>query len=99
MPISAIDDCPEAHWEEVREIVQVAADMAGFDAQLVSAADYSGIILKEIIQNLYENPILVCDVSARNPNVMFELGVRLAFDKPTILIKDDKTSYARYVAD
>lgn len=25
---------------------------------------------------------------------MFELGLRLAFDKPTIIIKDDKTSYS-----
>lgn len=25
---------------------------------------------------------------------MFELGMRLAFDKPTIIVKDDKTSYS-----
>ena len=49
---------------------------------------------KEIIQNLYENPGLVCDVSGKNPNVMFELGLRLAFDKPTIIVKDNKTSYS-----
>jgi hypothetical protein len=94
MPISAIEDCTAAHWAEVHDIVQSAAEMAGFKGSLVSAADYSGIILRQIVQNLYENPIVVCDVSARNPNVMFELGLRLAFDKPTILIKDDKTNYA-----
>jgi hypothetical protein len=43
---------------------------------------------------LYENPIVVCDVSAKNANVMFELGMRLAFDKPTVIIKDDKTGYS-----
>jgi len=37
---------------------------------------------------------VVVDVSAKNPNVMFELGIRLAFDKPTIIVKDDKTSYS-----
>lgn len=37
---------------------------------------------------------MVCDVSGKNPNVMFELGMRLAFDKPTIIIKDDCTSYS-----
>ena len=94
MPISAIEDCSADHWAEILAIVQSAADMAGFDGRLVSAADYAGIILKQIIQNLYDDPIVVCDVSARNPNVMFELGLRLAFDKPTILIKDDKTEYA-----
>jgi len=25
---------------------------------------------------------------------MFELGLRLAFDKPTVIIKDDKTEYS-----
>ena len=37
---------------------------------------------------------MVCDVSGKNPNVMFELGMRLAFDKPTIIVKDDKTAYS-----
>jgi len=45
------------------------------------------------VQNLYDNPILVCDVSGKNPNVMFEFGIRLAFDKPTVIIKDDCTDY------
>ena len=94
MPISAIDDCTAAHWADVLEVVKEAAETAGFAGRLVSASDYSGIILGEIVGNLYSDPIVVCDVSARNPNVMFELGMRLAFDKPTIIIKDDKTDYA-----
>lgn len=71
-----------------------AIEAAGFEANLVSDADEVGIIQKRIIQNLYENPVVVCDVSGKNPNVMFELGIRLAFDKPTIIVKDDKTSYS-----
>lgn len=94
MPISAIDGCPEQHWSDVKEIITEAVELAGFKANLVSYADDVGIIQKRIIQNLYENPIVVCDVSGKNPNVMFELGLRLAFDKPTIIIKDDKTSYS-----
>ncbi|WP_016957386.1 hypothetical protein [Catenovulum agarivorans] len=94
MPISVIDGCSEAHWADVLEIINEAIDDAGFDGELVSNADDVGIIHKRIIQNLYENPIVVCDVSGKNPNVMFELGMRLAFDKPTIIIKDDKTTYS-----
>ena len=30
----------------------------------------------------------------KNPNVMFELGMRLAFDKPTVIVKDNKTDYS-----
>src|ERR1019366_7659753 len=51
-------------------------------------------IHKTIVQNLYDNPLVICDVSSKNPNVMFELGIRLAFDKPTIIVKDDATTYS-----
>ncbi len=94
MPVSSIDGCSESHWADVRSILNKAIGDAGFDANLVSNADDIGIIQKRIIQNLYDNPIIVCDVSAKNPNVMFELGLRLAFDKPTIIVKDDKTTYS-----
>jgi hypothetical protein len=94
MPISAIDGCDEGHWAEVLGIITDAANTAGFEARLVSQSEEVGVIQKNIIQNLYQNEIIVCDVSGKNANVMFELGMRLAFDKPTIIIKDDKTSYS-----
>lgn len=94
MPISTIDDCSEGHWTEVQSILTDAISSAGFEGNIVSTADEVGIIHKRIIQNLYDNPMVVCDVSCKNPNVMFELGLRLAFDKPTIIVKDDKTTYS-----
>jgi hypothetical protein len=94
MPISECDGCSEHHWIEVKSIITDAVASAGFEAKLVSFARDVGVIHERIVQNLYENPIVVCDVSGRNPNVMFELGMRLAFDKPAIIIKDDRTSYS-----
>lgn len=94
MPISSMDGCTESHWADVLEILTEAIEDAGFEANLVSNADDVGIIHKRIIQNLYDNPVVVCDVSGKNPNVMFELGLRLAFDKPTVIVKDEKTSYS-----
>jgi hypothetical protein len=38
---------------------------------------------------LYHDDIIVCDISGRNANVMFELGMRLAFNKPFVIINDD----------
>ncbi|SNR73445.1 hypothetical protein SAMN05192560_0757 [Methylobacillus rhizosphaerae] len=94
MPISEIDGCNSSHWLDVKDIIYDAIRDSGFEPNLVSDATDVGLIQKRIVQNLYENPIVVCDVSGKNPNVMFELGMRLAFDKPTIIIKDDKTSYS-----
>ncbi len=94
MPISSIDNCSAEHWTEVLNIIKESVKAAGFEPILVSDADDSGIIQRRIIQNLYDSDIVICDVSGKNPNVMFELGIRLAFDKPTIIIKDDKTDYS-----
>lgn len=94
MPISSIDGCPEVHWDQVREIIKEALVETEFDVELVSDSSDVGIIQKRIVQNIYHNEIVICDVSCKNPNVMFELGMRLAFDKPTIIIKDDITNYS-----
>lgn len=94
MPISAIDGCPSEHWDEVKNIISESICDAGYDPNLVSYADDIGIIQTRIIQNIYNNDIVVCDVSGKNPNVMFELGMRLAFDKPAIIVIDDNTDYS-----
>ena len=94
MPISSIENCSKEHWNEVKNILSEAITKANFNPCLVSDADDSGVIQKRIVQNLYDNDIVVCDVSCKNPNVMFELGMRLAFDKPTIIVMDNETNYS-----
>jgi len=97
MPISLLDGCSADHWAEVKSIIIEAVESIAaprFITRLVSDADEIGVIQKRIVQNVYNSSIVVCDVSGKNPNVMFELGMRLAFDKPTVIIKDDKTDYS-----
>ncbi|KTB55068.1 hypothetical protein AO067_20880 [Pseudomonas viridiflava ICMP 13104] len=97
MPISAMDGCSTEHWVEVKNIICDAVQgIEGlvFIPKLVSEQDDVGVIQKRIVQNIYTSDMVICDVSCKNANVMFELGMRLAFDKPTILIKDDKTDFS-----
>ena len=95
MPISGTDDprYSRQHWESVRDILERAAQAAGFEPRMVSESDPTSIIQGNIVNNLYYDAITVCDVSSKNPNVMFELGMRLAFDKPVVIVKDDNTDY------
>ncbi|KVN46923.1 hypothetical protein WT12_15190 [Burkholderia territorii] len=96
MPIAAMDGVTADHWAEVKTIIIEAMntlDSPRFSTALVSDADDVGVIQKRIVQGVYSSDVVVCDVSGKNPNVMFELGMRLAFDKPTVIIKDDKTDY------
>lgn len=96
MPISDIDGYPTGHWAEVKSIITAAVRSLtdiSFEVELVSESRVAGVIQKRIVQRLYRDDIVICDVSAKNANVMFELGMRLAFDKPTVVIKDDRTPY------
>lgn len=94
MPISAIDTYTEKHWDNIRDIIEESLSGLGFEVSMVSDANDSGVIQSRIVQNLFDSDIVICDVSAKNPNVMFELGMRLAFDKPVVIIKDSATSFS-----
>lgn len=95
MPISDMGSIyDKAHWERVRVILDEAIREANYTPRLVSESEDIGVIHARIVQNLYDDPIVICDVSGKNANVMFELGLRLAFNKPTIVIKDDITGYS-----
>ena len=94
MPISAIDGCDQKHWQDVKEIIFKSIAAADMLPSLVSDDVEVGVIHKRIVQNIFDNTVIVCDISAKNPNVMLEFGMRLAFDKPVIVVKDDKTSYS-----
>ncbi len=48
-----------------------------------------GEIITHIIENLVSADIVIADLSGRNPNVFYELGVRHAVNNNTILIADD----------
>ncbi|AZB00230.1 RNA helicase [Chryseobacterium joostei] len=94
MPIASNPDYPKEHWKEVLNILVEAVNETEFEARLVSDDVAIGLIHERIVNNIYNDDIIICDVSSKNPNVMFELGMRLAFDKPTIIIKDENTGYS-----
>jgi hypothetical protein len=93
MPISAIDETySEQHWQRVKSVLEKAILDAAMTPQPVWENQSNDVIQARILKNVYENDLVVCDVSARNPNVMLELGMRLSTKKPTILVADDCTA-------
>lgn len=94
MPIADTEGYPSGHWKEVKKIITDVAEAAGFRTRLVSESEDVRVIQKTIVQNVFDDDIIICDVSSKNPNVMFELGLRFAFDKATVIIKDDITGYS-----
>lgn len=86
MPISATSSHGEVHWSDVQTLLHRAITEAGFTPLNVWENTAADRVSERIIANIFEQPLVVADISDLNPNVMFELGLRLASKKPTIVI-------------
>jgi hypothetical protein len=51
----------------------------------------SDIIQSTIVNDLLDADLVIADLTEHNPNVMFELGVRIAQEKPVVLMKAEGT--------
>lgn len=93
MPISDQGDYPSGHFTKVYEqIIKPAILSAGYEPYRVDENKISDSIIDKIFDAIQNCPMAVCDLSNNNPNVMYELGLRQAYDKPVVLIKDEKTN-------
>lgn len=89
MPISDPDGYVKGHFKHVYDdIVSPACEKAGFKALRADQVKQSNLIHLDILQKLLDAPMAVCDLSSRNPNVLFELALRQAFDKPVALVQE-----------
>ena len=51
----------------------------------------SDVIQSTIVNDLLEADLVIADLTDHNPYVLFELGVRIAEDKPVVLVKASGT--------
>lgn len=92
MPISEVDGYPSDHFRHVyNNIVRPACQTANVNPVRADEVSATNLIHLDIIKRLISAPIAICDLSTRNPNVLFELGIRQAFDKPVVLIQEQGT--------
>lgn len=92
MPISDQGDYSKGHFQKVFEqIFKPAIWDAGYEAYRVDQDKISSPIINKIFEAIQDCPMALCDLSNRNPNVLYELGLRQAYDKPVVLVQDEKT--------
>jgi len=92
MPFSErLSNRPKGFFDEVFEsLIKPAAEASGFDV-LTANKDGSDVIQSTIINELMDADLVVADLTDHNPNVLFELGVRMAQEKPVAIIKTTDT--------
>lgn len=92
MPFSDSIDYEPNHFTKVYEqIITPAIQKAGYEPVRIDQNKISDQIIKKIFDEITEADMAICDLSTNNPNVLYELGLRHAFDKPVVLIRDNKT--------
>lgn len=93
MPISDIVGYEPGHFDRVyKYLIKPACEKAQFKPIRADDVVSSNHIVIDILRKIIDSHMVLCDLSAKNPNVLYELGLRQAFNKPAALIKDDKTA-------
>lgn len=92
MPMSDAEPYPAGHFRRVYEfLIKPACTRAGFRAFRADDVNQTNHIVLDVLRQLLHAEMAICDLSARNANVFYELGMRQAFNKPVTLIKDLRT--------
>lgn len=82
---------PSGFFQEVlRSLITPAAKDSKFTVKTANRQG-SDLIQSTIVNDLLEADLVIADLTEHNPNVMFELGMRMAEDKPVVLIKAQGT--------
>lgn len=90
MPISDPEGYNKGHFKMIYDdIFTPAIEKAGFKAYRADDNNASDIIQIKIVEKIIKSPMAICDLSNRNPNVLFELGMRQAFNKPVVLVQEE----------
>ena len=93
MPIANQEGYDDGHFSRVYEyVIKPAIKTAGFEPIRADEVQQTNYIIIDILKKIVNADMVVCDLSSRNPNVLYELGIRQAFNKPVCLIKDQITN-------
>ena len=93
MPFSEkTDKFPNGFFDEVfNSLIVPASANAGFVAQ-TAQKNGSDIIHKTIVNSIFNAEIILADLTEHNPNVLFELGLAIAFKKKVAIIRAKGTN-------
>jgi hypothetical protein len=86
MPFSNSETHTEQEWTEIFEhFFKPAWNSFNIDCHRTNVP--RGSITEDIIERLLTASIVFADLTDLNPNVMYELGVRHTFKKPSVMVK------------
>ena len=92
MPISDQDGYAQGHFNRVYQYIIVpACRLAGFSPARVDDPSTHDTA-SDIIKNIVDSDVVICDLSAKNSNALYGFAIRQALTLPVTLIRDTKTT-------
>nr|WP_203397963.1 hypothetical protein [Staphylococcus aureus] len=95
-PIGADDSKERAQSDSLLKYI-LEPVLKEFDFEIIRADKINSpnIITDDILKNLNESELVICDMSSHNPNVFYELGYRHAINKTciTMVHKDESIPF------
>lgn len=73
----------------LRHIIRPAVEEFGYTAIRADEISDPGLITRQVIQLVVDAPLVVADLTERNPNVFYELALRHTLRKPLIQVIDE----------
>jgi len=68
----------------LKHIITPAAKGCGYKTVRADQISEPGIITSQVIQHIVDDPLVIADLTGRNPNVFYELAIRHAIKKPLV---------------
>ena len=87
MPVSLTKSCTEDEWTGIFEHMikpAITGSKLGFECE--RAKPRTGNFIRDILDGLNRADVVIADLTDRNPNVCYELGIRHTLKNRTILI-------------
>lgn len=86
-PIGELESETRRRSDQVlRHIITPAVKECGYEPIRADQISEPGLITRQVIQHIIDSPLVIADLTERNPNVFYELAVRHAIRKPLVQI-------------
>lgn len=76
-------------YYEDYKVIREACSSAGFKGFRGDENYFKGDIFPEMLKLIVKSNLIIANINGRNPNVLYELGIAQALDKPVILISSE----------
>lgn len=86
-PIGAAGSADRLRSDQVlKHIIGPSVRECGYEPIRADQISEPGLITSQVIQHIVEDPLVIADLTGRNPNVFYELALRHAIKKPIVQI-------------